>query len=55
VMEVFSDGSARVCVESGRDVALNSWQIDQVEPGEAGWLLNRGKRGRGMCFVKRER
>lgn len=52
VLAVFQDGSALVRVEEGRDVALHSWEVGQVEPGEAGRLLNRNRRGVPKRFVK---
>lgn len=50
VMEVFPDGSARVRVEEGRDVALHSWAVGHVSPGESGRLLGRKRRGVPLRF-----
>jgi hypothetical protein len=54
ILEVFDDGSARVRVDSGEDIALRADQLPpDPQPGEAGHVFFRRQFGEGMALFRR--
>jgi hypothetical protein len=55
VLRIFSDGSAMIRVDGGRDVALRGDQLPpSLQPGEAGRVLFRDLGEEAALFVRRD-